>query len=163
MATITANLTVSSDISDYGLTINKTMTLTKAGTNTGLERTSGLQRIHLEDKKHVDLIKGALAGSAVADMTVTGDTAAKVYIKYLESDTSKYVAVGLGNAKNDADLAATPNNGDGTFFEIGRLYGNEWMIIPWNGASHVGDITVHPSSASVRDGAATVEYIVFYQ
>ena len=46
---------------------------------------------------------------------------------------------------------------------MGRLYGNEWMIIPWNGASNVGDITVQPSSASVRDGAAIVEYIVFYQ
>jgi len=161
MATITANLTVSSDISDYGLTINKTMTLTKAGTNTGLERTSGVQRVHLENLNHVDLIKGALAGSAVADMTVTGDTAAKVYIKYLESDTSKFIRVGLGTAANGT--TQTANNGDGTFFEMGRLYGNEWMIIPWNGASDVGDITVQPSSASVRDGAAIVEYIVFYQ
>jgi len=163
MATITAQLIVNSDITDYGLSINKAMTLTKAGTNNGLERTSGVQRVHLEDKKHVDLVVGGLAGSAVADMTVTGDTAAKVYVKYLSDDTSKYVVVGLGNAKNNADLAATANDGDQTFFEIGRLYGNEWMIIPWNGASNVGDITVHPSSASVSDGAATVEYIVFYQ
>lgn len=161
MATITAQLTVNSDITDYGLTINKTMTLTKAGTNTGLERTSGVQRVHLENLNHVDLIKGALAGSAVADMTVTGDTAAKVYIKYLESDTSKFIRVGLGNAADGT--TQTANNGDGTFFEMGRLYGNEWMIIPWNGASNVGDITVQPSSASVRDGAAIVEYIVFYQ
>ena len=163
MATITANLTVSSDISDYGLTINKTMTMNKAGSKTGLERTSGVQRVHLTDKKHVDLLKGGLAGSVLADMTVTGDTAAKVYIKYLSTDTSKFIRVGLGNAKNNADLAATANNGDGTFFEIGRLYGNEWMIIPWNGAADVGDITVHPSSASVTDGAALVEYVVFFE
>ena len=163
MAEITATLNVTSDITDYGLAINNTMTLTKAGTTVGLERTSGVQRVHLEDKKHVDLIVGGLAGSAVADMTVTGNTAGKVYIKYLEDDTSKYVVIGLGNARNNADLAATANDGDQTFFEIGRLYGNEWMIIPWNGASNVGDITVHPSSASVSEGAAVVEYIVFYQ
>ena len=161
MATTTAQLTVSSDITDYGLSINKTMTLTKAGTKVGLERTSGVQRVHLENLNQVDLIKGGLAGSAVADMTVTGDTAAKVYIKYLEEDTSKFLRVGLGNAADGT--TQTVNNGDQTFFEMGRLYGNEWMIIPWNGASNVGDITVQPSSASVSDGAATVEYIVFYQ
>tara|TARA_R100001463_G_scaffold48176_2_gene97236 strand:- start:1109 stop:1594 length:486 start_codon:yes stop_codon:yes gene_type:complete len=161
MAEITATLNVTSDITDYGLSINKTMTLTKAGTKVGLERTSGVQRVHLENLNHVDLIKGALAGSAVADMTVTGDTAAKVYIKYLESDTSKFLRIGLGNAAGGT--TQTVNNADQTFFEIGRLYGNEWMIIPWNGASNVGDITVQPSSASVSDGAAIVEYIVFYQ
>jgi len=161
MAEITATLNVTSDITDYGLSINKTMTLTKAGTKVGLERTSGVQRVHLENLNHVDLIKGALAGSAVADMTVTGDTAAKVYIKYLESDTSKFLRIGLGNAADGT--TQTVNNADQTFFEIGRLYGNEWMIIPWNGASNVGDITVQPSSASVSDGAAIVEYIVFYQ
>ena len=161
MAEITATLNVTSDITDYGLAINNTMTLTKAGTTVGLERTSGVQRVHLENLNHVDLIKGALAGSAVADMTVTGDTAAKVYIKYLEDDTSKFLRIGLGNAADGT--TQTANNGDQTFFEIGRLYGNEWMIIPWNGASNVGDITVQPSSASVSDGAAVVEYIVFYQ
>ena len=160
MATITAQLTVSSDITDYGLTINKTMTMNKAGTTTGLERTSGVQRVHLESLNHVDLIKGGLAGSAVADMTVTGDAAAKVYIKYLEDDTSKFLRIGLGNAADGT--TATVNNGDQTHFEIGRLYGNEWMIIPWNGASNVGDITVQPSVATAADGAI-VEYIAFFE
>ena len=94
-------------------------------------------------------------------MTVTGNTAAKVYIKYLESDVTKFIRIGLGNASNGT--TATANNGDQTHFEIGRLHGDEWMIIPWNGASNVGDITVQASAASVSDGAATVEYIVFYQ
>ena len=160
MAEITATLNVTSDITDYGLTINNTMTLTKAGTTVGLERTSGVQRVHLENLNHVDLIKGALAGSAVADMTVTGDTAAKVYIKYLEDDTSKFLRIGLGNAADG--LTQTANNGDQTFFELGRLYGNEWMIIPWNGASNVGDITVQPSVATAAD-KAIVEYIVFFE
>ena len=160
MATITATLAVNSDITDYGITINKSMTLTKAGTNNGLERTTGVQRVYLTDTKHIDLAKGGLANTNLADMTVTGNTAGKVYIKYLEDDTSKFIRVGLGN---EADgTTATANNGDGTHFEIGRLYGNEWMIIPWNGASNVGDITVQPSVATTAD-MAIVEYIVFFE
>ena len=160
MATITATLAVNSDITDYGIAINKSMTLTKAGTNSGLERTTGVQRVYLTDTKHIDLAKGGLANTNLADMTVTGNTAGKVYIKYLEDDTSKFIRVGLGN---EADgTTATANNGDGTHFEIGRLYGNEWMIIPWNGASNVGDITVQPSVATSAD-KAIVEYIVFFE
>ena len=159
MATITAQLTVNSDITDYGLGINNTMTMSKAGNNKGLDRTTGVQRVYLTDTTHIDLAKGGLANTNLADMTLSAS--AKVYIKYLEDDTSKFIRIGLGN---EADgTTATANNGDGTHFEIGRLYGNEWMIIPWNGASNVGDITVQPSSASVSDGAAIVEYIVFYQ
>jgi hypothetical protein len=91
---------------------------------------------------------------------MTLSASAKVYIKYLEDDTSKFIRVGLGN---EADgTTATANNGDGTHFEIGRLYGNEWMIIPWNGASNVGDITVQPSVATSAD-KAIVEYIVFFE
>ena len=160
MATITAQLTVNSDITDYGIAINKSMTLTKAGTNNGLERTSGVQRAYLKTLNQVDLIKGGLAGSPVADMTVTGATAAKVYIKYLSDDTSKFVRIGLGNSSGST--TRTVNNGDATFFEMGRLYGNEWMIIPWNGASNVGDITVEPSVATTAD-EAIVEYIVFFE
>ena len=159
MATITAQLTVSSDITDYGLAINKTMTMSKAGATTGLDRTSGVQRVYLANLNHVDLIKGGLANTSVEDMTLSAS--AKVYIKYLEDDTAKFVRIGLGNAADGT--TQTANNGDQTFFEIGRLYGNEWMIIPWNGASNVGDITVQPSSASVTDGAAIVEYIVFFE
>ena len=158
MATITASLNVTSDISSYGLNINKTMTMSKAGATTGLNRTSGVQRVYLSNLNHVDLIKGGLAGSPVADMTLSAS--AKVYIKYLEDDTTKYVRIGMGNA--DTGTTQTANNGDGTFFELGRLYGNEWMIIPWNGASNVGDITVHPSVATAAD-KAIVEYIVFFE
>ena len=158
MATITAQLTVNSDITDYGLGINKTMTMTKAGTNNGLDRTTGVQRVYLTDTKHIDLAKGGLANTNLADMTLSAS--AKVYIKYLEDDTSKFIRIGLGN---EADgTTATANNGDGTHFEIGRLYGNEWMIIPWNGASNVGDITVQPSVATAAD-KALVEYIVFFE
>ena len=158
MATITAQLTVSSDITDYGLAINKTMTMSKAGATTGLDRTSGVQRAYLTNLNHVDLIKGGLANTSVEDMTLSAS--AKVYIKYLEDDTAKFVRIGLGNAADGT--TQTANNCDQTFFEIGRLYGNEWMIIPWNGASNVGDITVQPSVATTAD-EAIVEYIAFFE
>lgn len=158
MATITAQLTVNSDITDYGLAINKTMTMSKAGATTGLDRTTGVQRVYLTDTKHIDLAKGGLANTNLADMTLSA--AAKIYIKYLEDDTSKYVIIGLGNEADNT--TATLNNGDATFFELGRLYGNEWMIIPWSGASNVGDITVQPSVATTAD-KAIVEYIVFFE
>ena len=158
MATITAQLTVSSDITDYGLAINKTMTMSKAGATTGLDRTSGVQRVYLANLNHVDLIKGGLANTSVEDMTLSAS--AKVYIKYLEDDTAKFVRIGLGNAADGT--TQTANNGDATFFEMGRLYGNEWMIIPWSGASNVGDITVQPSVATAAD-KAIVEYIVFFE
>lgn len=156
MATINAALTVGSDITSYGLTINNTMTMTKAGTNNGLERTSGLQRKYLTNLNQVDLLVGG-AGT-VTDMTLT--SAAKVYIKYLEADTSKYITMGFGTASNGTTATANDSTGTATF-ELGRLYGDEWMIIPWSGTSASGDITVQPSVATTAD-EAIVEYIVFF-
>ena len=128
MATITATLSVNSDISDYGgPTISKTMTMTKAGSTVGLERTSGLLRKHLTAANEVDLIQGA--AGVVADMTVSATaSAAKIYIKYLEADTSKYVTLSFGNASTGSSLTA--NDSNGAHMEIGRLYGEEWMLIP---------------------------------
>ena len=160
MATITAALTVSSDISSYGgPTINKTMTMTKAGSTVGLERTSGLQRKYMTSTNHIDLIQGA--AGVVADMTVSAtSSAAKIYIKYIEADTSKYVTLGFGSASGGSTFQANDSTTTPTF-ELGRLYGDEWMIIPWDGTSASGDITVQPSVASTA-APAIVEYIVFF-
>ena len=157
MATITASLSINSDISEYnGPTITKTMTMTKAGSTIGLERTSGLQRKYLTAANQVDLLVGA-AGT-VADMTLT--SAAKVYIKYIESDTSKYITLGFGTASTGSTATANDSTGTATF-ELGRLYGGEWMIIPWSGTSASGDITILPSVATAAS-PAIVEYIVFF-
>jgi hypothetical protein len=159
MATITAQLTVDSDISAYGgPSISKTMTMTKAATNNGLERTSGLLRKHLTAANEVDLIQGA--AGVVADMTVSATaSAAKIYIKYLEADTSKYVTLSFGNASTGSSLTA--NDSNGAHMEIGRLYGDEWMLIPWDGTSATGDICVLPSVATTA-APAIIEYIVFF-
>ena len=157
MATITAALSVSSDITT-GLSISKSMTMTKAGTHNGLERTSGVQRVYFTSTNQVDLIKPLLAGGPLADMT--RDKAAKVYIKYLSDDTSKYVTIGFGLAGGGTP---TPNKSvDVESFELGRLYGNEWMIIPCGAKADDGDIVAYPSVATTAD-EAIVEYIVFFE
>lgn len=157
MATITAALSVSSNITS-GLSISKSMTMTKAGTNNGLERTSGVQRVHLTTTNQVDLIKPLLAGSPLADMT--RDKAAKVYIKYLSDDASRFITVGFGTA--GAGTPTANSSADTECFELGRLYGNEWMLIPCSGISDDGDIVVYPSVATTAD-EALVEYIVFFE
>ena len=43
MATINATISINSDISSYPTRINKTMTMTKAGSCNGLEETTGLR------------------------------------------------------------------------------------------------------------------------
>ena len=159
MATITATLNVSSsDLSSSSLSLSKTMTMTKAGATTGLERTSGLQRKYLTATNEVDLIQGA--AGVVADMTVSATaSAAKIYIKYIETDTSKYVTLSFGNASTSGSLTA--NDSNGAHMEIGRLYGDEWMLIPWDGTSATGDICVLPSVATTA-APAIIEYIVFF-
>jgi len=157
MATITAALSVSSDITT-GLSISKSMTMTKAGSTVGLERTSGVQRVHLTTTNQIDLIKPLLAGTSLADMT--RDKAAKVYIKYLEADTSKSVTIGFGTASGGTTATAN-SSANVECFELGKLYGDEWMIIPVSAILNDGDIVVLPSSATTAD-PAIVEYIVFF-
>ena len=160
MATITAQLTVTSDISSYGgPSISKTMTMNKAGSTSGLERTSGIQRKYMTSTNHIDLIQGA--AGVVADMTVSATaSAAKIYIKYLEADTSKYVTLGFGTSSGSGTQQANDSTTTPAF-ELGKLYGDDWMIIPWDGTSATGDITVKPSEASAA-APAIVEYIVFF-
>ena len=108
---------------------------------------------------HIDLIQGA--AGVVADMTVSATaSAAKIYIKYIETDSSKYVTLGFGSASGGATQQANDSTTTPTF-ELGRLYGEDWMIIPWDGTSASGDITVKPSDASAA-APAIVEYIVFF-
>ena len=66
----------------------------------------------------------------------------KVFIQNLNDrgDGTKYVTVLL------------------TAVEIGRLYGGDWMFIPWDGGDG-NDLEITPSSTT----DTTLEYILFYQ
>ena len=136
MATTTATITLaSSDIADNSLSISNTMTLTTAGTTTGITETTGLARKKVASASLADLI-------TVANTDVTAAKSAKVYIKNINDrgDGTKYVNI-LIVAR-----------------EIGRLYGGDWMFIPWSGGSGK-DIEFTASDAT----ETTLEYVVFYE
>ena len=153
MATINATLSVPSDISDYGLSISKDMTMKKADSTVGLELTSGLAKRAFASLNQVDLLT---AGAGVA-ADVTATKAAKVYIKNVGTTSTEYFTIGFGNSSGSGTHTAT--NGDATAFELGRLYSGDWMIIPWLAVSTTGDITIAPSVAT----AMNVEYMVFFE
>ena len=149
MATTTATITLaSSDIADNSISISNTATLTKAGSTTGLDQTSGLRKRTFTSASEVALIDlDHYQGQAL-----TANKAAKVYIKNTGTSTAEHVKVGIQNAA-------------GALEEIGWLYGGDWMFFPYSAAytsaAHANnqDIDVTPSSTD----SVTLEYIVFYE
>ena len=141
MATTTATITLaSSDIADNSFSISNTSTLTTAGTDTGITETTGLGRKKVASASNIVLLDGGLTSGIAAD--VTADKSAKVYIRNMNdrSDGTKFVNILLGTR------------------EIGRLYGGDWMFIPWCAASGK-DIEFTVSDAT----ETTLEYTCFYE
>ena len=139
MATTTAQITLTStDIADNALSISNTMTLTTAGTETGITETTGLARKKIASSSLADLI-------TVANTDVTAAKSAKVYIKNTSTATDKYGLVGIGDSS-------------GTPIYIGRLYGGDWMLIPWD-ANSGEDITMTMSDST----ETIIEYMVFFE
>ena len=135
MATTKATINITSDIGP-GISISKTMDMHKLQSVVGLEETSGLRA------------KKFAATSAVVIVEqdeFTSTKASKVYIK--NTGTSKedffYVA-------KHASAAAAATDAE----TIGKLYGQDWMLIPYLADVH---ITVAPSVATTM----TLEYMVF--
>ena len=140
MATTTATITLASaDIMDNNISISNTATLTTAGTDTGITKTTGVARRTFASNSNTILLDHGLTSGIAED--VTADKSAKVYIRNV----------------ND--------RGDGTKFvnilivavEIGRLYGGDWMFVPWTGGSGE-DIEVTPSTTD----PVTLEYMALY-
>ena len=106
MATTTATLTLSSgDLTGDALSLSTTATLTKAGTNTGLDQTTGVARKFYAAQQSDELL---IAAGSYSD-----DKAHKVYIKNISTTAAEYVTVKIG---------AT---------EVGRLYAGDFLFIPW--------------------------------
>ena len=154
MATINATISVSSDITDYGTNISKTMTMNKADSTTGLELTTGLAKRTFTSTNQVDLLT---AGSGIA-ADVDANKSAKLYIKNVGTSSEEYFIIGKGNSSGGATETAIASDGT-AYYRMGRLYGQDWMLIPWDAASTTGDITIQPSVATTMH----VEYMVFYQ
>ena len=160
MATINATISVSSpDLSSSPLALSKTMTMTKAGTSTGLEFSSGLIRRKLTAVTQIDLVPtGAqVYGTAQASSATTPNTqgaAGKLYIKNTGSSSVDFVTIGLGDATGAEELD------DGTSqITLGKLFGGDWMLIPYHGLANVGDVLAKPSTAEPM----TIEWMLFFE
>tara|TARA_R110000803_G_scaffold80_1_gene193 strand:+ start:318 stop:710 length:393 start_codon:yes stop_codon:yes gene_type:complete len=129
MATTTATINIASaDLTDNILNLTNTATLNKRGNEEGLDTIISATKTFTSTSA-VDLI--AVTG-------FTGTAANKVYIANTSADTTTYFTIGIESE------------------EVGRLYGGDWMFIPWD-ADTDDDITITPSVAT----AMTVEYMVF--
>ena len=140
MATINATVTIGSDITGQNVSISKTMQMTKAGTTLGLENTSGLSAKTVQTETAFKLFGNADASTLKAS---------KVYIRNTGSSSTDFFYIGFGE-----DLAAA------TIETIGRLYGNDWMLIPWDAvAATTHDIYAKASTAEVM----TLEFMAFIE
>tara|TARA_R110000744_G_scaffold364802_1_gene473421 strand:+ start:441 stop:902 length:462 start_codon:yes stop_codon:yes gene_type:complete len=153
MATTTATITLASvDIGDNAISLSNTATLTKAGSTTGLDKTSGLRRRTLTATTSVDLIQ--LDHFQEVGEVITEDKAAKLYIKNIGTSSAQHVKVCIGQEDASADTE-----------EIGQLFGGDWMFIPyaavWTSADHATnqDVYVIPSNAD----SVTLEWMVIYE
>ena len=135
MATTTASLTLSSgDLTGDALSLSTTTQLTKAGTATGLDQTTGVARkFYASAQTDTALILAA---------DYTDDKAHKVYIKNISSTASEFVTVKIG---------AT---------EVGRLYAGDFLFMPWSAdtTSTAADIDIDTSAVNM-----TVEFLVIYE
>ena len=137
MATINASVTISSDISSYPMSISKTMTMTKsANPSVGLEETTGLRTKRFTD---------ATAAVIAEHDELTDDRAHKIYIRNASTSRSNFFYVAYNASAAAAATAET----------IGKLYGGDWMLMPYDGNVN---ITVASSTATE---AQILEYMVF--
>ena len=137
MATINASVTINSDIASYPVTISSEMTMTKsANPSVGLEETTGLRT-----KKFTS----TTAAVIVEADELTDDTAHKLYVRNASTNRANFFYV----AYNASAAAA------GTAETIGKLYGGDWMLMPYNGSTN---ITVASSTSTETQ---YLEYMVF--
>lgn len=136
MATTNATISISSDIMNYPVNINKTMTMKKFQSCHGLEETSGLRT-----KKF-----SAVTETVVVEQDeFTSTKACKVYMRNTSSDKAHYFYV----AKH-ASAAAAATDAE----VIGKLYGGDWMLIPY-----LADVNITVASSSTDP--VVLEYMVF--
>ena len=135
MATINATISLSSDISSYPVRINSSMTMKKAGSCHGLDETTGLRT-----KKFTSTTDAVI----VEHDELTDDKAHKLYVRNTSSNKEYFFYIAYNASAAAADTAET----------IGKLYGGDWMLMPYNGST---DINVASSTTEVQ----YLEYMVF--
>lgn len=130
MATTTTSISINSpDISGDVIAINKQVQLTKAGVSTGLDQTTGVGKKITSSTAQYTLFTAA---------DYTDDKAHKIYIRVASNNVTEYVTLTLGSQ------------------EIGRLYGGDFVFMPWSGTS---DVKLTPSVST----SLAVEYLLVFE
>jgi len=131
MATTSATLTLASaDMLTDNLSFTTTSVLTTAGTSTGLSNTTGLARKTTTSTNKITLF--------YAD-DYTADKAHKLYFRNTETNAALYFTISVGS--ND----------------VGRIYANDWALIPWSAS----DGTREVATATCSGTWATNDTITF--
>jgi hypothetical protein len=119
MATTTATLTLSSaDLTGDALSLSTSATLTKAGSVTGLDQTTGVGRKTTASISQYTLFDGT---------DYTAAKAHKIYIKNTSTVATEAAIITI-NAE-----------------EVGRLYAGDWMFFPWSAHDADCDIKITPT------------------
>lgn len=132
-----AQLILTSDVSGDPTNVDTGLiTLTKAGGTNDLDQTTGLGRVHLRSTTQKTLLTGNAEGNNLA---------AKVYIINKSDDASLYLTVSI-NAQT-----------------IGKLYGGDFMFIPWSQTDTDASIKVAATNWTSSTGDIPVEYALFHE
>ena len=139
MATTTATLSISSNILGNPTAISKTMTMSKsANPSVGLDETTGLRT------KKFTSTTDAVIVEADELISSGGTEAHKLYVRNAGTDKANFFFVAYNSGTADAT----------TTEPIGKLYGGDWMLMPYNGGTN---ITVASSTTETQ----YLEYMVF--
>ena len=133
-----AQLILTSDVSGDPTNVDTTsQVLTKAGSaDNGLDQSTGLSRVHLRSTTNKVLLAANAEGNNLA---------AKVYIINKSDDSALYVTVTI-NAQT-----------------IGKLYGGDFMFIPWSQTDTAASIEVAATNWTSSTGDIPVEYVLFHE
>ena len=131
MATTTAAVTLTSDLLSGSLSVTGTTTLMKAGTIADGLNQMRMGRNDIPTGTSFDLLDATAAGI---------DKANKVYISNESTDETYYVIVIIDEKV------------------IGRLYGGDWMFLPWNMDDATNDLEV-----TAYVGTNTIEWVKFHE
>ena len=128
MATINATLTIGSgDLLTSNLAFSVASTLTKAGSATGLTKTTGLARTNFTNNPRQEKVLYR------ADDALTGGSN-KVYLKNLSTTVAQYFTVFIDQE------------------EMGRLYAGDWAFFPWTATSGVKETFIVTATGTVAVG-----------
>jgi hypothetical protein len=154
MATTTVTLSIASaDLTTDALSLSATKTLYNAGTSTGMSQVEGVAKKFLAGDA-TNPQNYVIGNASVSKFTAGGAT--KIYIKNTSTVTSDYLTVIVGE-----DAGAS----DGTYTgqELGRLYGGDFLFIPWSAVTTStpdSDIIVQTPANSLNQ---EVEYLIIFE